>query len=35
VVAHDTSGFGRSDKPLDVASHTPGRHRRVLLAFVE
>jgi len=35
VVAPDMPGFGRSDKPLDVAWHTFDRHRRVLLAFVE
>lgn len=35
VVAPDLPGFGRSDKPIDVAQHTFGWHRRVLLEFVE
>jgi pimeloyl-ACP methyl ester carboxylesterase len=35
VVAPDLPGFGKSDKPLDVAAHTFGWHREVLLAFVE
>ena len=35
VVAPDMPGFGRSDKPVEVAQHTFGWHRRVLLEFVE
>ena len=35
VVAPDLPGFGRSDKPTDVARHTFDWHRRVLLEFVE
>lgn len=35
VVAPDLPGFGRSDKPLEVAQHTFDWHRRVLLEFVE
>lgn len=35
VVAPDLPGFGRSDKPVDVAQHRFGWHRQVLLEFVE
>lgn len=35
VVAPDMPGFGRSDKPLDVAQHRFGWHREVLLQLVE
>ena len=35
VVAPDMPGFGRSDKPTDVAQHRFGWHRQVLLEFVE
>jgi len=35
VVAPDLPGFGRSDKPVDVAQHSFGWHRQVLLEFVQ
>jgi pimeloyl-ACP methyl ester carboxylesterase len=35
LVAPDMPGFGRSDKPTDVAQHTFGWHRAVLLELVE
>jgi pimeloyl-ACP methyl ester carboxylesterase len=35
VVAPDRPGFGKSDKPTDVAQHTFGWHRQVLLELVE
>ncbi|HEY6511880.1 MAG TPA: haloalkane dehalogenase [Burkholderiaceae bacterium] len=35
VVAPDLIGFGRSDKPADVAWHTFDRHRSMLMRFVE
>jgi pimeloyl-ACP methyl ester carboxylesterase len=35
VVAPDLIGFGRSDKPVDPASHTFDLHRGMLLDFVE
>jgi pimeloyl-ACP methyl ester carboxylesterase len=35
VLAPDTPGFGKSDKPIDVGQHGLGWHRRVLLEFVE
>jgi pimeloyl-ACP methyl ester carboxylesterase len=35
VVAPDLFGFGRSDKPIDDAWYTFGRHRDALVAFVE
>ncbi len=35
VVAPDMPGFGKSDKPTDVAQHTFSWHRQVLLEFVE
>ncbi len=35
VVAPDLPGFGKSDKPTEVAKHTFGWHRQVLLEFVE
>lgn len=35
VVAPDLPGFGKSDKPTDVAQHTFSWHRQVLLEFVE
>ena len=35
IVAPDLPGFGRSDKPTDVAQHRFGWHRQVLLEFVE
>ncbi len=35
VVAPDLVGFGRSDKPADVAWHSFERHRDILLRFVE
>ena len=35
VVAPDMPGFGRSDKPTEVAQHRFGWHRQVLLEFVE
>jgi tRNA(adenine34) deaminase len=35
VVAPDLPGFGKSDKPTEVAQHTFSWHRRVLLEFVE
>ncbi len=34
VVAPDLIGFGRSDKPVDAATHTWDLHRDMLLAFV-
>ena len=34
VVAPDMPGFGRSDKPTDVAQHCFSWHRQVLLEFV-
>ena len=34
VVAPDMPGFGRSDKPTDVARHSFSWHRQVLLEFV-
>jgi tRNA(adenine34) deaminase len=35
VVAPDMPGFGKSDKPTQVAQHTFSWHRQVLLEFVE
>jgi tRNA(adenine34) deaminase len=35
VVAPDLPGFGKSDKPTEVAQHTFSWHREVLLEFVE
>ena len=35
VVAPDMPGYGKSDKPTDVAQHTFEWHRRVLLEVVE
>lgn len=35
VVAPDMPGFGKSDKPTDMAQHSFGWHRQVLLEFVE
>ncbi len=35
VVAPDLIGFGRSDKPVDEATHTWALHRAMLLAFVD
>jgi haloalkane dehalogenase len=35
VVAPDLIGFGRSDKPADVAWHSFDRHRDMLLRFIE
>jgi pimeloyl-ACP methyl ester carboxylesterase len=35
VVAPDMPGFGKSDKPTDIAQHTFSWHRRVLLELVE
>ena len=35
VVAPDMPGFGKSDKPTDVAQHSFRWHRQVLLEFVE
>jgi pimeloyl-ACP methyl ester carboxylesterase len=35
VVAPDMPGFGKSDKPVDVAQHTFTWHRSVLLELVE
>ncbi|MGL6113189.1 MAG: alpha/beta fold hydrolase [Rubrivivax sp.] len=35
VVAPDLPGFGKSDKPTEVAQHTFSWHRQVLLEFVE
>ncbi len=35
VVAPDMIGFGRSDKPVDVAWHGFDKHRALLAAFVE
>lgn len=35
VVAPDMPGFGKSDKPTDIAQHTFNWHRQVLLEFVE
>ena len=35
VVAPDMPGFGKSDKPTDIAQHQFGWHRQVLLEFVE
>jgi len=34
VVAPDLPGFGKSDKPTEVAQHTFGWHRQVLLEFI-
>ena len=34
VVAPDMPGFGRSDKPVDVAQHSFSWHRQVLMEFV-
>lgn len=34
VVAPDLVGFGRSDKPVDMAWHRFDRHREMLLAFI-
>lgn len=35
VLAPDLPGFGKSDKPVEVAQHSFGWHRQVLLEFVE
>jgi pimeloyl-ACP methyl ester carboxylesterase len=35
VVAPDMPGFGKSDKPTEVAQHSFSWHREVLLAFIE
>lgn len=35
IVAPDMIGFGKSDKPKKDSAHTFGRHRQVLLEFVE
>ena len=35
VVAPDMPGFGKSDKPTDIAQHTFSWHRQVLLELVE
>lgn len=35
VVAPDMPGFGKSDKPTDVAQHSFGWHRELLLQLVE
>ena len=35
VVAPDMPGFGKSDKPTEVAQHSFSWHRQVLLEFVE
>ncbi|MFM7533691.1 MAG: haloalkane dehalogenase [Rubrivivax sp.] len=35
VVAPDMPGFGRSDKPVDVARHSFSWHRQVLMEFVQ
>ena len=35
VVAPDLIGFGRSDKPADVAWHSFDKHREMLLAFID
>jgi tRNA(adenine34) deaminase len=35
VVAPDMPGFGKSDKPVDVAQHTFSWHRQVLLDLIE
>jgi len=35
VVAPDMPGFGKSDKPIDVAQHSFSWHRQVLIEFVQ
>ena len=35
VIAPDLIGFGRSDKPDDPAWHTFGKHRAMLMRFIE
>ncbi|HSB99403.1 MAG TPA: haloalkane dehalogenase, partial [Burkholderiaceae bacterium] len=35
VVAPDLIGFGRSDKPSEAAWHTFGKHRAMLMRFIE
>jgi len=35
VVAPDMPGFGKSDKPIEVAQHSFSWHRQVLVEFVE